>query len=132
LIDWLKKDPAAGSTDVENYINGSNALSFAADYCNSFKHGGLDKTSRSGQDIQKVNTHITMDFTSAGVITSSHLEITVSGKKLDALVLAKQCLAEWDKFLTLNKLDGFKSTIIRNEATTQAHINGTARIIKPE
>ncbi|OIR16083.1 hypothetical protein GALL_35880 [mine drainage metagenome] len=103
--DWLKKDSTLTlSQNVEKFINASNALSLAADYCNSFKHAGLDSQPRSGQTLEGINTHMRMDLTPKGFVMSSSLELTISGKKHDAFELAKRCIEEWDLFLISNKI----------------------------
>lgn len=103
--DWLKKDTSiAVIQEVEVFINKSDSLALAADYCNSFKHSGLDKPSRSNKIIEKINTHIKFDLTPTGFIASSRLEITISAKKYDALSLASDCLHEWEKFLEQNNI----------------------------
>ena len=127
--DWLKKDSRVNSSDVETFVNASTVLCFAGDYCNSFKHAGLDRAPKYGKEIEKVNTHINIDFSSNGPITSSRLEITAGGMKLDALTLARECLNEWDKFLTLRGLDAVKGASV-DEARTQANISGKSRIVK--
>jgi len=106
LKDWIKKDPSISfSENIEDFINKSESLSLCADYCNSFKHGGLDRTPRSGKEIEKVNTHINLDLTPTGFIASSRSEITISGKKYDAFLLATNCIKEWDNFLKRNKIE---------------------------
>lgn len=105
FMDWLKKDPSVKTNqDVEKFINTSSPLRLAADYCNSFKHAGLDKKSRSGQEIQKINTHINFDLTPAGFVASSRLEITISGKSYDALKLATECIEAWGIYLRTNQV----------------------------
>jgi hypothetical protein len=101
--DWLKKDATidAGKS-VEKYINASPALALAADYCNSFKHAGVDGKTRSGKDIQKINTHIKMDITPSGFVTSSRLEVTISGTSYDVFSLATDCVAAWNTYLQEN------------------------------
>lgn len=103
--DWLKKDTSITlAGDVENFISKSDPLSLSADYCNSFKHAGLDKKSRSGQEIEKMNTHINFDLTPRGFVASTRLELTISGKKYDAFSLATDCMKEWDSFLEQNQI----------------------------
>ncbi len=102
--DWLKTDKTLSLLEnVEDYINNTPSLSLAADYCNSFKHGGISRT-RSGKDLQQINTHINFDLTPRGFIASSRLEITISGEKYDSLKLAKDCIEGWNKFLKSNKI----------------------------
>lgn len=101
--DWLKKDPSLVlSTNVEEFITKSEALALAADFCNAHKHGGLDRVSRSGKQLEKINTHIRMDLTPTGWATSSSLELTVSGAKYDAFDLATRCLEAWNTYLEQN------------------------------
>ena len=104
--DWLKKDPDIVLTnDVEEYINGNFPLSLAADYCNSFKHAGLDREPRAGKSIEKINTHINFVFEpTKGFSTSSSLELTINEQKYDAFKLATECIEAWNTFLGLNHI----------------------------
>jgi len=103
--DWLKKDSRILlQLDVEEFITSSPCLSLAADYCNMFKHAGLDRRGRSEKQLEKINTHVNFDLTPGGFIASSRLELTIDGEKYDALKLATECMEEWDKFLDLNKV----------------------------
>lgn len=100
LKDWIKKDSNVKlNDDVEQYINNSKYLAIAADYCNIFKHAGLDKKSRSNQKIESTNTHVRFDLTSRGFVASSKFEISIDGKKYNSLILAESCIKEWDTFL---------------------------------
>lgn len=104
--DWLKKDTAIVMTkNVEDFISESDSLSLATDYCNSFKHAGLDKKSRSGQEIEKMNTHVNFDLTPKGFVTSARLELTIGGKKYDTFLLATNCMKEWSNFLERNQIE---------------------------
>lgn len=104
LKDWLKKDKSIVLLfDVERYITESPALSLAADYCNTFKHAGLDR-SRSDKNLEKINTHINFDLTPRGFVSSSRLELTISAEKYDAFRLANECIIEWNKFIKLNNI----------------------------
>jgi hypothetical protein len=103
--DWLKKDTSIKpDQNIEQHINNNSALRLAADYCNAFKHGGLDKPPRSGEDIERVNTHIKLDLTPRGFVASSRLEITVGGKSYDAFTLATECVQAWADFLRKNHI----------------------------
>ena len=103
---WLIKDTSMNieKENLENFITQSSALSLAADYCNSFKHAGLDGEPRSGKDIQKINTHINFDLTPKGFVASSHLEITISDQKYDSFKLAEDCIKDWNLFLEKNQV----------------------------
>ena len=103
--DWLKKDSSITlAEDIENFISENDSLSLAADYCNSFKHAGLDKKSRSGQEIEKMNTHVNFDLTPKGFVASARLELTIGGKKYNTFSLATDCIKDWDNFLERNKI----------------------------
>lgn len=105
LKDWLKKDSSLRLiTDVEEFISVNKALALAADYCNAHKHAGLDKDSRSGKQLEKINTHIRIDLTPNGFVTSSSLELTLSGEKYDAFTLATECLEEWRIYFGQNNI----------------------------
>ena len=103
LKDWLKKDPTVSiSGSVEGCVSKNEALSLAADYCNSFKHTGTDRKSRSGGVVERVNTHIKLEMTPRGFVASSTSTVTIGGKIHDTLTLAKQCIEAWDRFLEEN------------------------------
>jgi predicted DNA-binding protein len=104
--DWLKKDKNINlSLDIEKYINQSQPLSFAADFCNTFKHSGLNNNVRSKKNLEKMNNHIKIDSTPKGFVCSSKLELTIDGRKYDAFNLATKCIEEWNKFLDINNID---------------------------
>ncbi len=105
LKECLKKDASILLTEsVENFINQGTALCLAVDYCNAIKHAGLDRKSRSGKELEKINTHISFDFISGGPVVSARLELTISGKKYDTFSLATDCMKEWDVFLKQNQI----------------------------
>jgi hypothetical protein len=105
LKDALKKDKTVLITDdVEKYISNNPSLSLAADYANSFKHSGLDRKSRSGKTFDKVNRHLRLDLTPRGFVCSARLELTISGEKYDAFILAQNCMKEWRIFLERNRV----------------------------
>jgi len=101
LKDWLIKDQSVKIvSDVEKYITGCKGLSIAADICNSFKHAGLDRKSRSGKKIDEMLTHMKIDLVEnrRRFESSSRIEIIIDGTKQDALDLADQCMIEWKAF----------------------------------
>ena len=102
--DWLKRDPAIPELGVEDFINNSQSLSLAADYCNSSKHGGAGRNPKSGKKIEEANVHTTLNLTAKGFVNSSRLEIIIDGKAYDAFSLASECMKEWDIFLSANKI----------------------------
>lgn len=105
LKDWLDKDGSIqADQDIEQFINKNQCLRLAADFCNSFKHAGLDRRSRSGQEIEKLNTHMSLDLTSKGFVASSRLEITISGRPYDAYKLATECVEAWERYLRDNQI----------------------------
>jgi hypothetical protein len=99
--DWLIKDKTLSfsKSEVEILINSSLHLKYAADFCNSFKHGGLDRTSRSGEPFHGTTPHFKIDLTPNGFIMTSRLDIVIGKGKMDALALATGCIEEWDAFL---------------------------------
>ncbi len=129
LKDYLKKDPRIkNAQDVETFINKSNALSIAADICNSFKDAGLNKRPRSGRPLTKINMAYSMDmpvgmkgthtfaefkknpndgdtiFVShsnrTGVpIATATVVFTMDKLTRNAIDLARECVADWRKFL---------------------------------
>ncbi|MCX6735873.1 MAG: hypothetical protein NTZ13_02215 [Candidatus Parcubacteria bacterium] len=104
LKDWIKKDKGINlPLNIEDYINKSHFLSLSADYCNTFKHAGLDYN-RSDKKLEKINTHINFDLTPRGFVASSRLELTISGEKYDAFELATNCLEDWEKFIVSNNI----------------------------
>jgi hypothetical protein len=105
LKDWIKKDPVIGSkVDVEAYINKVGALRIVADYCNSLKHAGLDRKSRSGGQVEEVRTHMKIDMTTKGFVTSAQLEIILGRKRYNAYKLATDCVAAWKTFFARNSI----------------------------
>jgi hypothetical protein len=106
LKDWVKKDPVVSSrVDVEDFIQKTPVLRIVADYCNSLKHAGLDRKSRSGGQVEAVNTHLKMDRTPKGFVTSAQLEIRVGGKRYNAYRLATDSVAEWRRFFIRNSIN---------------------------
>ncbi len=135
--DWLKKDSRiTRPQDVEDCINASHSLSLAADLCNSLKHAGLDKTPRSGMNLDRINMAYSLDLPStiepgqikfernpsdgdtitisysnrAGrPIATAKVVLTVGGKTYDALGVAAECVNDWDDFLLNHKIRFAKS-----------------------
>lgn len=103
--DWLKKEHPTLSTAIEAHITNSPPLALAADIANSMKHGGLDKSPRSGENISTIRQHTRLDFSGHRAVTSATLEIVVNGVVMDAVTLARDCLAAWDTFLEQNGID---------------------------
>lgn len=110
LKDHFKKDKSIeNKQDVEKYISNNSHLSLAADYCNTFKHGGLDKRykPRFHKKIEKINTHIfLLHPTPEGRVNFSRLELKADGKSYDVFAIATECVKAWNKFLKIhNKQD---------------------------
>lgn len=104
LKDWIKKDHATARIDVEDYVNKTGPLRIVADYCNSLKHAGLDRKGRSGGQVEKLNTHLKIDLTPKGFVTSAQQEIILGGKRYNAYKLATDSVAAWKSFLALNSI----------------------------
>ena len=97
--DWLLKEQPNLKNAVEDHISKSNALSLAADICNSYKHAGLDRTPRSGHPLDDVLQHTKIDLTPQGFVASAHVEVKTGGKSYKAGDLATECIHDWDAFL---------------------------------
>jgi hypothetical protein len=52
-----------------------------------------------------VNTHINIDLTPAGLVSSAQLEITVGGKPYNAYKLATDGVAAWNTFFARNSIN---------------------------
>ncbi len=103
--DILKKDSTITlKEEVEKFITESNSLSLAADYANSFKHGGLDRKTRSSKVLGKTNKHLRLDLTPTGFVGSARMELTVSEEMYDAFTLATECISEWNNYLKRNNI----------------------------
>jgi hypothetical protein len=105
LKDWIKRDPVIGANvDVEAYLNEEGALRIIADYCNSSKHAGLDRKSRSGAQVEQVRTHVKIDLTAKVFVSSAQLEIIIGGKSYNAYKLATDGVAAWKTFFARNSI----------------------------
>lgn len=106
LKDWVKKDNNFHLSQdvVEEYISTNEHLSLAADFCNALKHGGLDKSPRSGKNLEMINTHVKFELTSIGFIASSQLELTISGRKYNTFELATNCIHGWKNLFDINNI----------------------------
>lgn len=102
LKDWLIKELPHLKRAVEDYITNSVPLSLAADYCNTFKHAGLDRTPRSGHHLEAVLQHTRLDPTPRGFVASAQVEIKTAGKSYRAFDIATECIRDWDAFFQSN------------------------------
>ena len=98
--DWLIKEFPNLKQAVEDHINRSLPLSLAADYCNTFKHGELDRKPRSRQHLEAVLQHTKLDLTANGFVASAQVEIKTAVKSHRGFELATECIHDWDAFLT--------------------------------
>lgn len=106
LLDiWLHVEDLAVGPGVERFIQKTPALRIVADYCNSLKHAGLDRKSRSGEPVETVNTHLKIDLTPRGIATSAQLKIKVGRKKYNAYRLATDSVSAWKHFFMLNSIN---------------------------
>ncbi|MDX2080383.1 MAG: hypothetical protein SFU53_06320 [Terrimicrobiaceae bacterium] len=132
LKDWLKKDSRIGDPKaVERWINQCEALSIAADVCNSLKHAGLSQPPRSGKALEMINLAYRLDFPPGAKtdikflkqpidgdtiticrtplailkgkpIATAEIILTLDGVQRPALIVARQCIQDWDQFLSDN------------------------------
>jgi hypothetical protein len=106
LKDWIKNDNSVKArmpnicTDVEQFINKSEALGLCADLCNSLKHLEL-KRSRSAErpTFGRKKYHHRLNIGSDSSIRLEWLIGRNNKPPLDVFELATECIAEWDKFL---------------------------------
>jgi hypothetical protein len=87
-------------TDVEQFINESEALSLCADICNSLKRLELNRSHSSEPRIfGRRRYHYQLNIGSRSSIRLEWLVERNNKPPIDALELASECIAEWDKFL---------------------------------
>ena len=104
LKDWIKNDSSVKSrmpnirTDVEQFINESEALSLCADLCNSLKALELNR-SHSTPMFGRKHYHDRLNIGSGSSIKLEWLIERNNKPPIDAFELATQCNAEWNKFL---------------------------------
>jgi len=105
LKDYLIKDSWLDleKAEIENYVTSSRGLSFAADFCNTIKHGDWSKAPRSGKQLNEVRRHLSMNFTGTRWINSSRLEIILDGKSEDGLTIATACVDDWNSFFEVSR-----------------------------
>ena len=106
LKDWVKNDSDVKSrmpnidTDVEQFINESEALSLCAELCNSLKRLELNRSHSSEPRIfGRKRYHYQLNIGSRSSIRLEWLVERNNKPPTDALELATECIAEWDKFL---------------------------------
>ena len=107
LRDWIKNDASVRSrmpnlgTDVAQFINESEALSLCADLCNSLKRLELDgsHSSEPPRVFGRKRYHYQLNIGSRSSIKLQWVVQRTSKPPIDALELATECIAEWDKFL---------------------------------
>ncbi len=106
LKDWIKNDASVKSrmpnlgTDVEQFINESEALGLCADLCNSLKRLELDRSHSSAPRIfGRRRYHFELNIGSRSSIKLQWLVERNNKPPIDAFELATECIAEWDKFL---------------------------------
>jgi hypothetical protein len=106
LKDWIKNDPSVKArmpnigTDVEQFINESEALSLCAALCNSLTRLELNRSDSSAPRIfGRRRYHYQLNIGSRLSVRLQWLVERNNKPPLDAFELATECIAEWDKFL---------------------------------
>lgn len=103
LKDWLIKDKtvALSKLEVDRFINNSTYLKYAADFCNAFKHGGLDhsRKPRSGDIFHDTTSYIAVNVSPDAVVAKHGLNVAFGNETFDAFIFATDCIKEWDMFL---------------------------------
>jgi len=105
LKDWIKKERPDLHKSVEKYVSSCKALSISADYCNTFKHAGLNRKMRSDSPIEKVNQHTKIDLTPSGFITSAEATVTIGDITFRISDLALECIEAWKVYFIDNHID---------------------------
>lgn len=98
LKDWLKNDLAVAEPTrkaVETVVATSPDLLICADLANATKHLQLDR-SRAGAKHSHKNYLIVVGHSSK----VEYFIDTGSNTKIDGVLLAKSCVAEWERILT--------------------------------
>jgi hypothetical protein len=110
LKDWLGNDPASGKShaEVEAIVRSSDNLKRCADLCNGAKHFTLltDQSGRLGRTgleprmgVGNIAVNFTDDETAGIWLTSQDIELN-DGTVIDAMQLADEVIAEWERTLT--------------------------------
>ncbi len=106
LKDWIKNDPSVKTrmpnigTDVEQFINKSEALSLCGALCNSLTRLELNRSHRSEPRIfGRRRYHSELNIGSRSSIKLEWLVERNNKPPIDAFNFATDCIAEWDKFL---------------------------------
>ena len=87
-------------TDVERFVNESEALSLCADLCNSLKCLELKRSSGGERPTFGLKQyHRRLGLGSGRSIRLEWLVERSNKPPIDAFELATECIAEWDKFL---------------------------------
>jgi hypothetical protein len=106
LKDWIKNDSDVKvrmpniDTDVEQFINESEALSLCAALCSSLKRLELNRSQSSEPRVfGRKRYHYQLNIASKSSIRLEWLVERNKKPPIDALELATESIAEWDKFL---------------------------------
>jgi len=109
LKDWIRNDSAAPKAlrdAVEQTVHKQCtvvALALCADLANGSKHLTLDKLVRRGAKLIRDTGDFEMDEDGKNAKETYKCKVTDdSGKEYDALELAHQALAEWEKLIIDN------------------------------
>jgi len=104
LKEWIKNDPQVTTTDVEQFVNGSQPLRLCADLCNGTKHLSLKRT-RTGDRTtgftgQSVAVRPAPASSGLPPDPALHSWVVSSGGVLyDAVPLAGDVVNEWEDWL---------------------------------
>ena len=102
LRDWIihLNNCGVSSKEIDEYINQNRALSVCADLANGSKHCQLTRATRT-EDQPHVSgrERYISRYGDEESIMKCKYRIMSNKKTLDALELAKECVALWDKYL---------------------------------
>jgi hypothetical protein len=85
---------------VEQFVNGSEALSLCADVCNALNHLELKRSSSDERpSFGRKQYYSRLNIGAGPSIRLEWLAQRNNKPPIDAFELATECIAEWDKFL---------------------------------
>jgi hypothetical protein len=107
LKDWIKNDSDVSQSikdRVEHYITSKRSLSLCGDLCNSTKHLIRTKSDRSHENPFFGAKKFALDLGSGPTTIRLKYQIETDREPIDAFQLAAESIADWESFLTSEKL----------------------------
>lgn len=107
--DWIKNDPSASTSHVEEFINAAGPLRICADLCNGTKHFGIQRprTGDSSTAFTAQSVTVRPATVGSGRSADPHLHgwrVESEGQSYEAIELADSVVSEWRGWLTIRGL----------------------------